>query len=101
MQVQEHGGEELKASDEKTRRRSSAIADYEKESWRRRKHRGRRDARSWHRRRSCRKRGPRPRKVAHASCCMCERLREQTSCRTFDRMAREAELTAQPGHLKL
>uniref|UniRef100_A0A673IUW5 Coiled-coil domain containing 177 n=1 Tax=Sinocyclocheilus rhinocerous TaxID=307959 RepID=A0A673IUW5_9TELE len=34
----------------------------------------------------------RSRKVAHASCYMRERVREQTSRRTFDRMAREAEL---------
>uniref|UniRef100_A0A671LKT7 Coiled-coil domain containing 177 n=1 Tax=Sinocyclocheilus anshuiensis TaxID=1608454 RepID=A0A671LKT7_9TELE len=35
----------------------------------------------------------RSRKVAHASCCMRERVREQTSRRTFHQMAREAELT--------
>ncbi len=43
----------------------------------------------------------RSRRVAHASCYMWERVREQTSRRTFDQMAREAELTAQLGHLKL
>lgn len=43
----------------------------------------------------------RSRKVAHASCYMRERVREQTSRSTFDQMAREAEVTAHLGRLKL
>ncbi|XDV49843.1 hypothetical protein PO909_019020 [Leuciscus waleckii] len=42
----------------------------------------------------------RSRKVAHASCYMRDRVREQTSRRTFDQMAREAELNAHMGRLK-
>lgn len=42
----------------------------------------------------------RSRKVAHASCYMRDRVREQTSRRTFDQMAREAELNALMGRLK-
>ncbi|XP_073691389.1 uncharacterized protein [Garra rufa] len=43
----------------------------------------------------------RSRMVAHASSYMRERVREQTTRRTFDQMAREAELIAQFGQLKL
>ncbi|XP_039528240.1 coiled-coil domain-containing protein 177 [Pimephales promelas] len=43
----------------------------------------------------------RSRKVAHASCYMRDRVREQTSRRSFDQMAREAELNAHVGRLKL
>lgn len=43
----------------------------------------------------------RRRRVALASCYMRERVREQTSRRTFDQMAREAELSAHLEHLKL
>ncbi|KAK7139755.1 hypothetical protein R3I94_012413 [Phoxinus phoxinus] len=42
----------------------------------------------------------RSRKVAHASCYMRDRVREQTTRRTFDQMAREAELNAHMGRLK-
>lgn len=43
----------------------------------------------------------RRRRLALASCYMRERVREQTSRRTFDQMAREAELNAHLEHLKL
>ncbi|XP_067242086.1 coiled-coil domain-containing protein 177 [Chanodichthys erythropterus] len=43
----------------------------------------------------------RSRKVAHASCYMRERVREQTTRSTFDQMAREAEVTSHLGRLKL
>ncbi|XP_056327400.1 coiled-coil domain-containing protein 177 [Danio aesculapii] len=43
----------------------------------------------------------RSRKVARASCYMRDRVREQTAPRTFDQMAREAELTAQLSLLNL